>query len=84
MNTRERIARYIVEEFLPDTPADAIPDDLNLIESGVVDSLGLLKIVAFLEEDLGLSIAPEAMVPEHLSSIEALCALVEGQVLAVD
>ena len=84
MNTRERIARYIAEEFLPDTPAEAIPDDLNLIESGVVDSLGLLKIVAFLEEDLRLSIAPEAVLPENLSSIEAICTLVDGQVLAMD
>jgi acyl carrier protein len=79
MGVRESIARFIADEFLHDTEADDIPDDLNLIDAGIVDSLGLLKIVAFLEEELRVSIEPEAMVPENLNSIRAILDLVALQ-----
>jgi acyl carrier protein len=76
MNLREVIARFIADEFLGDTEARNIPDDLNLIDAGIIDSLGLLKIVAFLEEELRVTIEPEAMVPENLNSIRAILDLV--------
>ena len=76
MNLREVIARFIADEFLGDTEAQNIPDDLNLIDAGIIDSLGLLKIVAFLEEELRVTIEPEAMVPENLNSIRAILDLV--------
>lgn len=80
MNTREVIARFIADEFLPDTEAKDIPDDLNLMDAGIVDSLGLLRIVAFLEEELGVVIEPEAMVPENLNSIQAILDLTQTAV----
>lgn len=80
MNTREVIARFIADEFLRDTEAKDIPDDLNLIDAGIVDSLGLLRIVAFLEEELQVVIEPEAMVPENLNSIQAILDLTQTPV----
>lgn len=77
MNTREVIARFIADEFLGDTQAKDIPDDLNLIDAGIVDSLGLLRIVAFLEEELAVVIEPEAMAPENLNSIQAILDLAQ-------
>jgi len=79
MSSREAIARFIAEEFLPDTQAQEIPEDLDLMHAGIVDSLGLLKIVAFLEEDLQVVIEPESMVPENLNSIRAILGLVDAQ-----
>ena len=79
MDVREVIARFIADEFLRDMEAADIPDHLNLIDAGIIDSLGLLKIVAFLEEELRVSIEPEAMVPENLSSIRAILDLVALQ-----
>jgi len=81
MNLREVIARFIADEFLPDTTVEDISDDLNLIDAGIIDSLGLLRIVAFLEEELGVVIEPEAMLPENLHSIGAIADLV-AQTLA--
>lgn len=78
--TREVIARFIADEFLPDTDAKDIADDLNLMDAGIVDSLGLLRIVAFLEEELRVVIEPEAMVPENLNSIQAILDLTQTTV----
>jgi acyl carrier protein len=79
MDVREVIARFIADEFLPDTEADDIPEHLNLIDAGIVDSLGLLKIVAFLEEELQVNVEPEAMIPENLNSIRSILDLVAPQ-----
>jgi acyl carrier protein len=76
MNCRETITRFIANEFLDNSEIKAIPDDLDLVESGIVDSLGLLRIVAFLEDELNVIIEPEAMTPENLSSIGAILGLV--------
>lgn len=76
MNLRDVIAQFIADEFLPGTEAAAIPDHLNLIDAGIIDSLGLLQIVAFLEDELHVSIEPEAMLPENLHSIGAILHLV--------
>lgn len=76
--TRKAIAQFIAEEFLDETEAENIPNDQNLIDAGVVDSLGLLKIVAFLEEKLNVIIEPELMTPENLNSIQAIFDLVNS------
>ena len=76
MDARELLIRFIAEEFLLDPETPDIPDDLNLIEAGIVDSLGMLRLVAFLEEDLGVIIEPEAVTPENLCSIRSMLALV--------
>jgi len=82
MNSREILTRFIAAEFLDGSDIKTIPDDLNLVESGVVDSLGLLRVVAFLEEEMNVIIAPEAMLPENLSSISAIMNLITPETAA--
>jgi acyl carrier protein len=82
MNTQKLINHFIAKEFLHDT-SKAIPEDLNLIDAGIVDSLGLLRIVAFLEEELEFVIEPEDMVPENLNSICAITKMVNSQAAEV-
>lgn len=80
MNAQELISDFIAKEFLHETSeGHQIPEELNLIDAGIVDSLGLLRIVAFLEEELQVVIEPEAMVPENLNSIKAITLLVSSQ-----
>ena len=55
----------LVEEFVPDSDASRLGDDLDLIETGIVDSLGVLKIVAAIENELGVSIEPELLQAEN-------------------
>lgn len=78
MDSREIIIRFIRNEFLEGSENDAIPDDLNLIASGIIDSLGILRIVVFLEEEMNIVIEPEQMIPENMSSIGAILALVRS------
>ena len=74
-----RIRAFICAEFAPDIAPQDLPADLDLIQSGVIDSLGVLKLVAFLEDDCGVAIAPEELDAELYRSLDAIAALLAGK-----
>ena len=55
----------------------SLADDTSFMESGVIDSTGVLELVAFLEETYEFKVEDEEMVPENLDTIGNLCAFVE-------
>lgn len=59
-------------------PAD-VPDDFDLREAGVVDSLGFLELVTTLEDRLGVELDFEQLDPELLTTVGPLVAHVAGQ-----
>lgn len=71
------VRRFIAEEFLPDVPEAEIEPGLDLVESGVIDSLGLLKVIAWLESHFDIAIDVAEMVPENFSSVEAICGFLD-------
>jgi acyl carrier protein len=70
-----RIRGYIVESFLFGDDG-GLQDSDPLIESGVIDSTGVMEIVAFLEETFSMEIDEEDLVADNLDSIERLAAFV--------
>jgi len=62
------IRQYIIENFLFGEE-DGLRDDTSFLDSGIVDSTGILELVAYLEEEFGISIADEELIPENLDSI---------------
>ena len=72
------IKEFIMTEVNPDLHLERIDDDEPLIESGIVDSLGMLKILAFLDEAFGVDLAGEIK-PENFKNVRTICALVENQ-----
>ena len=62
-------------------PAPAAPPapDFPIIEGGLVDSLGLFKVIAFIEEKFGVAIPPEEIVLENFATIGAIATLVAAR-----
>ena len=77
------IREFICTEFSPDIKPEDLPGDLDLIQSGIIDSLGVLKLVAFLEGDYDLSIAPEELDADLYKSLNAIEALIESKQIQV-
>ena len=67
---------YICDEVAAARPAQPPAPDFPIIEGGLVDSLGLFKLIAFIDEKLGVKIAPEEIVLENFATIGAIAALV--------
>jgi acyl carrier protein len=61
-----------------------IDDNVNLIESGVIDSMTLLRLVSFLEENYGIEIPDQEIVPDNFRSLSAISAFLAGRVSATE
>ncbi len=51
----------------------------SLLESGIVDSLGTLDIVMFLEEEFGLVVEDEEMVADHFETVESITRFISNK-----
>jgi acyl carrier protein len=77
MDLRDRIRAYIVENFLFGDEAPLESDEQSLLDSGIIDSVGVMELVAYLEADHGLQIEDEELVPENLDSVANLVSFVQ-------
>jgi acyl carrier protein len=75
MDITEQVRQFIVTNFYVPDPA-SLADDTSLLESGVVDSTGMLEVISFIEETFKISVAETDMVPENLDSIARISAYV--------
>lgn len=66
---RDEIRDFIFKNFLFDDSASALDDSDSFLEKGIIDSTGMLELVAFLEEKHGIRIEDEELVPENLDSV---------------
>ncbi len=64
------IERYICEELLEDD--EPLQGDENLLADGMVDSLGMLRLVSFIDETFGIEIPPEDFVLENFRTLNQL------------
>ena len=59
---------YIVENFLFGDERDFAEDE-SFLQSGLIDSTGILELVQYLEETYGFAVEDHEMVPENLDSL---------------
>lgn len=76
MTTKERVRAYISETFYLSDPA-TLTDEVSLIDSGIVDSTGMLDVILFIEGEFGISVGDQDTVPENLESIDRIAAFVD-------
>lgn len=75
IDIKNSLLKFINVELLNDR-ANVTSED-ELLMSGVVDSLGVMKLVAHLEGQLGVTVPPEDITIEHFSSIQTISDYVE-------
>ena len=76
---RHRIQKFILENYLFTSDTGALRADESLLGRGIVDSTGMLEIIMFIEEQLGVKVEDEEMVPENLDSVNRIAAFVESK-----
>ena len=78
MQIEQQIRSYIVDNFLFGEPG-SLNDSQSLLESGVVDSTGVLELVLFLEQTYHITVSDEDLVPQKLDSIQRIAAFVRDK-----
>lgn len=77
--TAEQIRDFLMEEANWDGPRSQLTDDLPLIEDHVIDSMLLLRLVAWLEAEYSITISDTEIVPSNFGSIGKISELVAGK-----
>ncbi|MFF2041107.1 acyl carrier protein [Kitasatospora sp. NPDC048239] len=76
MSNTATIKRFLIEEFLPDVSADQLADDHDLLSDGVIDSLGVLKLIAWVEDRFELPVDDTDLDPNNFRSVAAIDAFI--------
>ncbi len=76
MTQAERIRDFLIDEANWDGSREELTDELPLIENHIVDSMLLLRMVAWLEDEYGIEIGDADVVPSNFGSIERISQLI--------
>jgi acyl carrier protein len=77
---KRKIRKFILTSFLFSDNELLLDDGDSLLERGILDSTGILELVAFLEEEFGATIADDELVPENLDSVSNILGYLERKV----
>ncbi|HLE16993.1 MAG TPA: acyl carrier protein [Syntrophales bacterium] len=72
MANTDPIMEFIKNQLVREKTMKNIGRGDDLIESGIIDSLGILKLLEFLESKFSIHIADEELIPENFHSIESI------------
>ncbi|MBK6462040.1 MAG: acyl carrier protein [Myxococcales bacterium] len=76
MSIQDDVRQFIVKNFYV-ADAAGLADDASLLDKGVIDSTGVLEVVAHLEEAYSIKVDDAELLPENLDSIARIAAFVQ-------
>jgi acyl carrier protein len=77
LDIKDRIRNFIIETFLFGSSESALGDDDSFLESGIIDSTGVLELVSYVEEEFEIEVKDEELVPENFDSLNKLVGYIE-------
>jgi acyl carrier protein len=77
MALKQDLVAFIRENLVPDGEQESIDENDPLIDRGIVDSMGLLQIMTFIEERTGVRIPDDDVLPENFQTVATIEQLVE-------
>lgn len=78
-NVEELIRQYIAQNILFSNNGYPYPDDASFLDEGIIDSMNVLELVAFVEEKFGITVQDQDIVPDNFDSVSKLAAYVRRQ-----
>jgi acyl carrier protein len=76
------IREFVISNFLFGQPGSGLLDDQSFLETGIIDSTGVLELVTFLEERFSIGVADRELLPENLDSIQSVARFVSRKLEA--
>ncbi len=74
----ERIRSFVLDKF-PLARKRNLKDSDELLESGILDSLGVLDLVSYVEQEFLIGVADDELLPENFQTIDRIAAFVESK-----
>ena len=77
MEYTNTVRNFVIENFLFGDGNMMESDDASFLEVGIIDSTGVLELVAFLEKTFNITVEDEELIPENLDSVENVVKFLE-------
>lgn len=77
MNITETLVRYVSQELLNGSVGVNLQADDNLLTTGLIDSLGIIRLVNFIEDAFNVEVRPEDITIENFRTINVIAAYLE-------
>jgi acyl carrier protein len=81
--TEHDIRQLLADNFPLGNSAGSLAHDVSLLESGVIDSTGILELIDMLEARYGIRVPDDELLPENLDSIDNIVAYVQRKQAAL-
>ena len=79
MDIKETIRAFILNYFLAGDKSRTVGDEDSFLENGLIDSTGVLELVAFIEETFDIRIEDEELIPENLDTTNRLITYIQSK-----
>jgi acyl carrier protein len=77
MSIKQQVRQFILANYLFTDDESKLSDSQSLLQSGAMDSTGILELIMFLEENMNLKVADAEMIPANLDSVDNVVGFVE-------
>jgi acyl carrier protein len=82
MEIKPQIRNYIAQNILFSDNGFKYDDDASFLEEGIVDSLGIMELVLFIEERFGLSVDDRDLTPDNFDSVNKMANYIQNRLAA--
>jgi acyl carrier protein len=79
MSIEQALRAHILENFMYSGAGDDLSDDLALFEGGIIDSTGVLELVAFIEQSFSITVDDADLLPENFATISAMARFIRAR-----
>lgn len=79
MEPKTIVRQFILSEFMAGHVEDSFRDEQSLIETGIIDSLDIIKLMAFLEKRFRIEISEQEAIPENFDTLNGIVDFVESK-----
>lgn len=76
----ETVKDFIAREIMHGSVKGSLDPELNLLEEGILDSLGLQQLITFLEQKYSITVDDDDLMPENFTNVNAIAELISRQV----
>ena len=80
MLLKDELRQFVTDNFMFGKPCEGFADTDSFLERGIIDSTGVMELVAFLEQQYGIQLQDRDLIPDNLDSINGLARFVESHV----
>ncbi len=77
MEVNALVRQFIKTELVTDHLYSDLQDNDPLLTTGIIDSLGIVKILAFIQEQFGVNVDDREIVPENFETVQAISSLIQ-------